>query len=149
MQVVELFSQQKIAIGFTHMVEITHADLTQASNATAQVLQALPVNPGDVVQEVATRLVETFEDTADAANNTNTVEIGDDGTTNRFLASQELNKNGSNVTYKAGTGTRLAYTVADTVDVKFNAPAAGKNLLALNKGKLHVFIRVANLATAS
>lgn len=149
MQVTELFAEQKTGIGFTHMVEITHDDLTQSTNATAQTIQALPLNPGDLVQEVATKLVETFEDTADSANNTNTVEVGDDASSARFLAAQELNKNGSFVNYKAGTGTRLAYTAADTLDVKFNAPAAGKNLLALNKGKLHVFVRIANLATAS
>ncbi len=123
-------------------VIITHDDLTQATAATAQTLEVLKVANGQLVDLTDMQLVTPFEDTADAANNTTPITVGDGASTARYLASTELNLNGTEVLRKTGTGTRFQYTAADTVDVVFTAPAAGKTLAALNKGELHLYLRV-------
>ena len=137
-------------IGANLEVIVTHADLTQGTAATAQVLPIFNAAANyQLVKLERTELLEAFEDTADAANNTTAVTVGDGASAARYLASQELNRNGTEVYIKAGTGTAFAYTADDTVDITFAAPAAGKTLLALNKGKLRLLFSVYDTRVAS
>lgn len=131
--------------GFTHRVKITAADLTQTTAATAQTIEAITVKEGDVVLKCATRLITKFKDASDAALATTAIEVGDGGSTARYLASQELNVNGTEITAKGGTGTIYAYTGADTVDVKFLSPGSGKALDDVDTGEVHIYLQIASL----
>lgn len=135
--------------GFTHLVKIDHTDLTQASTATAQTIEAIAVKRGDVVHRVASRLITPFQDTGDAANNTTAIEVGDGGDTDRFLTSTELNVNGTEIFTKGGTGTQQGYNSADTIDVLFLAPTTGKTLLALNAGEVHIYLEISSLPASA
>jgi carbon monoxide dehydrogenase subunit G len=133
------------ATGFTHAFKVTHADLDLTTNATAQTLELIDVKAGDIVLACAVHVRTQFKDSADNAFNTTAIEVGDGGDVDRFLASMEVNANGTVVTSKAGTGTMLAYTAADTVDIKVSS-MAGKNLNALTQGELIVLLRIVNMA---
>jgi len=145
MNAYELPNETKLSL-FTHKIVVTHADLTEAAANTAQTIALLSVEAGDVVTHAATKLVTPFENTADSAYNTTTLIVGDDGSTNRFMSSTELNVNGTEVYWKAGTNTAgFAYTAANTVDAVFGSMAA-KSLSNLNAGEVHIFLHVAKLS---
>ena len=95
MKVYTLNADERAATGFTHRVRITHEDLTETTANTAQTIAIYTVKARDYVQDAAFNLVEKFEDTADNALNTTTLIVGDDGDTARYIASAELNVNGS------------------------------------------------------
>lgn len=138
-----LLTEDVALLGAHFEVIVDHTDLTQATNATAQTIELFKVAGNFQQVELARmELLEPFEDTADAGNNTTAVEVGDDGDTDRLLTSTQLNRNGTEVYIKPGTGTRHVFTADNTVDAVFAAPAAGKNLAALNKGKLRLLFRL-------
>lgn len=147
MKTYELPAETKAATGYTHKVILDHTDLTNASTNTAQTIELLSVAAGDVVHSAAVKVVTHFENTADTAFNSTTLIVGDDGSTNRFVTSTQVNDNdGSKVTYKAHTNTAPhAYTAANTVDAVVT-PAAG-NLAALNAGEVHIFLGVNKLTS--
>ena len=145
MKVYELPAETKAATGYTHKVIITHSDLTEAAANTAQTIELLDVAAGDVVHTAAVKLVTAFSDASDTAFNSTTLIVGDDGSTNRFVTSQELNVNGSEVLYKAATNTAPhAYTAANTVDAIFGSMAA-KSLSDIDAGEVHIFLGVNKL----
>lgn len=147
MKVIPLPTETAARTGFNTLIIVTHEDLTETAANTAQTLALLSVAPGDIIGKVATVLKTPFQDTADAALNTTTLIVGDDGSTNRFLASQELNLNGTEVTYKTGANTTaFVYTAANTVDGIFGSMTA-KTLAQLNAGELHIYVGLTRLAT--
>ena len=131
---------------FTHQVVITAGDLTEATAATAQVLAPITVAPGVLVVNVAAKLVTPFQDASDAALDTTTITVGDGAAAAAYLASMELNENGTEIDYKAGTGTQKAYIVADTIDVTVGAPNSGKALADVDTGEVHIFLQLADLS---
>lgn len=146
MKAYELPNNTKAGTTWTHKIVVDHTDLTQATANTAQTIALLSVVPGDVVSNVAFKLVTPFENTADSAYNTTSLILGDGVATNRYLTTTEVNKNGTEVLWGAGTNTvSWAYTAADTVDAVFGSMAA-KSLSSLDTGELHVFLRVAQLS---
>lgn len=145
MKAYELPNETKLNL-FTHKIVLTHEDLTTATANTAQTIALLSVEAGDVVTHAASKLVTAFSDASDSAFNTTTLIVGDDGSTNRFLSSTELNENGTEVYYKAGTNTAgFAYTAANTVDAVIGSMAA-KSLSDIDAGEVHIFLHVAKLS---
>lgn len=142
MKVTPLPLETRIAEGADLEVLVTHDDLTNTTNAASQTLNLFPIDVKMSVELKRMVLDEPFEDTADAGNNTVPVIVGDSGSTNRLLASTELAKNGTYVSLKNGTGTNYVYTSATTVDAIFGATTTGKNLAALNKGRIRFLFRV-------
>jgi len=146
MQVYELPNETKAATGYTHKAIVTHADLTETTAATAQNLTLLSLAAGDVVQNAAFKLVTSFADAADSANNTTTMTLS--GAGSAVVAAMQANANGTPVLYKAFTATSPV-TVASgtsTVQLTVGTPAATKTLAALTTGELHVFFAVNKLA---
>lgn len=144
MEIYPTTTEERQQGGFTHRVTLTHTDLTQSAAATAQVIPLLALIAGLMVVKVATRLVTPFQNTADGAFNSAAITIGDGGTANLYLTSQETNANGTSIAAKAGTGTLKAYTGADSLNLTFNS-MTGKSLVNLNAGALTVFLEVVNL----
>lgn len=144
MKVNRLSENEAANLGFNYQVELTHADLTDAD--TQQTIALLNVAAGDIVSACATKLVTPFEDTADTAVVLTTLIIGDDADTDRFLVSQELNLNGTEIDFKAGPPTTQhhAYNAANTIDAIIDVTAA-KTCLQLDKGEIHIFFKIAKL----
>jgi len=131
--------------GFTHAIKIVPADLaTQTTANTALVIEMVPVKAGDIVIRAAYHLRTAFSDASDAAFNSTTITIGDGASAAVYLASTQINVNGTEILNKAGTGTEGAYNADDTVDITFTSMSA-KALSDLDTGELWVFLHIANL----
>jgi len=144
MQINLLPQEERIALGATHRAIITHADLTVATANTAQVINITALKLGSYIRNVYTKVQTAFKNSADAAFNTTAITVGDTGTANLYVSSQETNANGAVAKFKAGTGTQKAYLAADDLTITFNS-MAGKALSSLDTGELHVFFSVTEL----
>lgn len=150
MNIIVLNNQQRLS-GFTHRARVTYKDLTQTAANTAQVIPLFAGKKGTTVNKVATFVREAFEDTEDAAFNNTALTIGDTGSAARFLASQQLNVNGTEVMAKAGTGTLHTYAAAGAaavVNATFGSMSA-KSLADLNKGEVDIFFSITELGDLS
>lgn len=127
--------------GVLHHFVIEHGDLTETATATAQVIPLISLLAGDAVTRCFTKLETALADASDAAFNDAAITVGDGGDVDRYLASQQLNVNGTEVLLKDGTGTAYMYLVDDTVDLTVNSMTA-KALNDIDVGKLHVWIEV-------
>lgn len=133
--------------GYSYRFVVDHTDLTNTTNAAAQNVTLITLPAYAVVLRAATYLKTPFQNTADSAFNTTALIVGDSGDTDRYITSQELNVNGTEVLAKAHpTTTPFAYETATAVVANF-ASMAGKNLAALDAGEVHIFLEVAQLDT--
>lgn len=132
-------------LGFTHGFTITAADLTETTDNTAQVIDLITVPAGTLVASVATRVVTAFEDASDNALNTTALTLGDAGSANRYMASQELNANGSTVVAKAQPSTVPYATVAETTLKATFGSMASKDLASVDVGEVHIFLKLQDL----
>jgi len=120
---------------------VTWQDLTDATASEAQVLNLCPI---DVKMAVGVKKVELkteFANSADTANNSTALTVGDTATANSFLTSMELNLNGTTVYLKEGTSTKTVYTATDNLKATFT-PATGKTLASLTQGEVHIYVRI-------
>ncbi len=123
--------------GFTHVIVITANDLTQATANTAQTFDAFALLAGDIIAKAIGVPVVPFQNTADAAFNSDTVSIGDTGSGTRHTAATEANANGTFLRVMGNTA--FLYTAADKLRITVNSMAA-KSLVNLNRGEYHAFI---------
>jgi len=127
--------------GATHVAELTHADLTEASADTAQTIALLTVADKMSVECTHTVLKTAFQDASDAAFDTTAITVGDGNDVDELLTSQELNVNGTEVNQKTGTGVTHDYAAADTVDVVFGSMSP-KALNDIDAGEVDIYLRV-------
>ena len=147
MKVYALNDNERAATGFTHRINITHEDLTETTANTAQTIAIFTVAAGDVVNDAALAVTTPFEDASDNAFNTTTVQVGDGDDTDQYIASTEVNVNGTEVKYMAcAADAQLAYTAADTVDILVGSMTA-KSLSNIDVGELDVFLSVIPLTS--
>ncbi len=147
MELFELPSETKAATGFTHKAIITHTDLTQSTDNTAQDVKILTVPAKSLVARVAIHLATPFQKTGTSAYNTNALIIGDSGDTDRWLTSTEVNVNGSEVLAKAQPSTiPAAYVTATDINANF-ASMASYDLAELDAGEVHIFFSMLPLAS--
>jgi len=135
----------------THKVIIYATDLAAMAAATTGIVVCLPfvasgstVPVGTVVGFAGLDLVTAF-DFSDAGITSCLVEVGDGGSTARFLGQTELAADGSNVVYKVGaaTTTPYAYLAADTVDALFTVANGGSPLVSeATVGEVHLYFHV-------
>jgi hypothetical protein len=130
--------------GFNYRFVITHSDLTEATDNTAQdiTLIALPAN--SVIKSAATYLKTPFKQASDGSYNSNVLIVGDSGDTDRCIASQQLNENGTEVVAKAHNALPFAFTAATEIKANF-ASMASYSLADLDTGEIHIFLEVAQL----
>jgi hypothetical protein len=145
MKVYPLNVNERAATGFTHRINITHEDLTETTANTAQTIAIFTVAAGDVVNDAALAVSTAFEDASDNAYNALAIVVGDGDDTDQYIVSTEVNKNGTEILYRAcAVDAQLAYTAADTVDIVFPA-MADKSLSNIDVGELDVFLSVIKL----
>lgn len=78
---------------------ITHADLTEATDNTAQAIVIASIAAGLAFGLVKVELPTAFQQAGVSGYNSNTVKIGDAGDDDRFLAAVQLNVNGTEVNH--------------------------------------------------
>lgn len=145
MTILPLSTTEKAATGATHLVIWGHADLTETTANTAQLLQ-IPVVAGTLVKVIGNKLVTPFEDASDAAFNSTAITIGDGGSANRLLTSTELNVNGTEIDFKPGAlAEGYFFNVADTIDITVNSMTA-KSLSNIDAGEDHVYLSIVDFS---
>src|SRR4051812_7636136 len=128
MRVLPLSTLERQQGGFTHKIIITEADLTVTATATGQTLTIMTMGAGTLVRGAAMRLVTPFQDSADAASILTTIALGDAGSTTRYLGTTEMNVNGTEILFKAGTDTDFANITATDLIATIGATTTGKTL---------------------
>jgi hypothetical protein len=147
MKLYELPNETKLS-GFTHKAVITHEDLTTTTDNTAQSVTLLEVEPGDIVQRAAFKLVTAFENTASTAFNVTTLAVGDDDV-DEFIDETSVNDNGTPVFYAShiNADTPKVYTLASTGPITATFMSmASESLAELNAGEVHVYLGIAKLS---
>lgn len=131
--------------GYNYRFVITHSDLTESTDNTAQDVTLVTLPAYSVVKSAATYLKTPFKQSDDASYNSNTVIVGDAGNDDRYIASQQINENGSEVLAQAQASTTpFANTAATAVVAKF-ASMASYSLADLDTWEIHIFLEVAQL----
>jgi hypothetical protein len=122
---------------FTHKVELTFADLTTAGLTQATNLIALL--SGMLIERVGFRLRTNF---SGGGATSLTLQLGDAGSANRFLAAQSI-WGASSPIAAAGGQTFFAYTAAENFRVTFTSVTA--NLNTITAGKVDVYVKLVDL----
>lgn len=131
--------------GYNYRFVIDHTDLTESADNTAQNVTLITLPAYSAVLRSATYLKTPFQKTGTAAYNTNVLIVGDAGDTDRFITSQELNVNGTEVLAKVHPSTvPHVYTTATAV-VANVASMASYDLAELDAGEVHIYLEVAQL----
>ena len=132
--------------GYNYRFVIDHTDLTTSADNTAQDITLITLPANSVVKSAATYLKTPFKETAATAYNNNVLIVGDSGDTARFIASQQVNVNGTEILAKAQDVTKVphAYAAATAVVAKF-ASMAAYSLEDLDAGEVHIYLEVAQL----
>ena len=131
--------------GFNYRFVIDHTDLTTSTDNTAQDITLITLPAYSVVLSAATYLKTPFQKTGTSAYNSNLLIVGDSSDTDRLIASQQLNVNGTEVLAKAQASTiPYAYEAATAIVANF-ASMASYDLLELDAGEVHIFLEVAQL----
>lgn len=133
------------AAGYTHKFVIRASDLTETAANTSQTIALVTVPVGVQVLDAATYLVTPFRDTGDAAFNTTTMTVGDGGSANRYIASQQLNANGTWVRAAAAVNTTARHVYAAATNNTINAvfgSMSGKSLVNINEGEVWIFVKL-------
>ena len=135
--------------GFTHKVVLTHADLTETTANTAQTIELITTKLGTLVTNCAMYKPTDFQDASDANLNTTTIQIGDGGSTARYLASTELNVNGTEVDAFVDANSvdtiPYVYTSANTIDATIGSMAA-KSISNVDAGEVWIWLNIVELS---
>ena len=132
--------------GYTHVVIITADDLTTTATNTAQAF-TVALKTGDQILRMAWYLITPFQNTGDAAFNSDTISLGDNASATTHLSAAEANANGTYVTWRTGN-TVVLYTAADTFKITVNS-MTGKALNNINRGELRIFVAICRIKNVS
>lgn len=163
MKVIPLPLETQVRTGFTHKIIIGFADLVAkaaggaVTNVTIQIFPDIGVASGGTgfpaggyVLAAGYRLNTAF-DFSDAGITSLLMEVGDGGSTARFIPQKELAVDGSHVDFwissNATSTIPFAYTTADGIDAKFTCANGGSPTIdETTVGEVEVYLHVADMA---
>jgi hypothetical protein len=131
--------------GYNYRFVITHEDLTEAADNTAQDITLITLPAYSVVKSAATYLKTPFQLVGTTAYNNNVLIVGDSGNDDRYIASQQVNVNGTEILAQAHPSTTPFANVAATAVVAKFASMAAYSLADLDAGEVHIYLEVAQL----
>ena len=133
-----LTEEERAAWGFTHRLDFSYADIpagVAVNTSTTWSTGFLPaIRAGDVEVKAELHLSIPFENTADAAFNSDTLSFGTVTTPTRYINASEANKNGTFVSNVVGANPNDIYTATGQLILTLNSMAA-KSVSNLNKGQ--------------
>ena len=142
MTIVPLPYESQAKSGFTHKINITHADLTAA--ATTETIELLTAPAGGVVRKVAFRVNTAFDG---GVTSTMTLQVGDGVDPNRYVTAQVVHVDGTEILSwiesNATDSAPYSYVAADTVDALFTA--TGANVSVLTAGDMDIYVQIFDL----
>jgi hypothetical protein len=123
---------------YTHRFDFSYQDIPSGiALAAAQVFLLPKVVAGDEVIELFVRLITPFSNSADAAFNSTTIDIGDDVSPTTYATAIQINLNGTFVTNTHIPDKNNVYTAAHQLQIRLNSMAA-KTLSSLNRGQIWI-----------
>jgi hypothetical protein len=131
--------------GYNYRFVITHEDLTEAADNTAQDITLITLPAYSVVKSAATYLKTPFQLVGTTAYDNNVLIVGDSGNDDRYIASQQVNVNGTEILAQAQASTTPFANVAATAVVAKFASMAAYSLADLDAGEVHIYLEVAQL----
>lgn len=123
------------------------SDFVTSTGAGTAFSYNVPVPAGYKAGVVTGNLLVPFQNSGDTGQSSTALQIGDSASATTFLASTELNANGTYIT-NFGNGAVKVYNAADNVIFKFT-PTAGKKLSDLDTGVLDVEILLTSVQSVS
>ena len=131
---------------YTHYMEFKSGDIPAGlANAAAYTLNFGTAYKYNRVNTVALIVQQPFADTADAANNSTLVDVGDAAAANGYIAAAEVNLNAGaliKAAYKTGaTAVPKDYAANAILSITLTPPA-GKSLSNLKRGSLIVLFNL-------
>jgi hypothetical protein len=141
MEIFNLLTEESARLGGANRrIVLTHADLTTAAANTAQTIALFSAAAKERVKLIGFNLVTPFKDASDNAFNNVAIIVGDSDD-DRYLASTQINENGTEILASAGTGTEAAYATATAINIIFGS-MADKSLVDIDVGEIHLFFQV-------
>jgi hypothetical protein len=151
MKLIPLPFETRALTGYTHKAIVTFQDLLDNDGgSTTAVVPLLNARVGDVIEKAAYDL-ETAFDFSDAAIDSLTLAVGDDGSTGRFIDAKQVAADGTEILYYAGNAVATplapyAYIVANAVDALFTVSGGASPLISeVTSGSVNIYLAVANL----
>ena len=132
--------------GYTHVITIGHADLTETTTNTAHTF-SIDIPAHTYVRDALLDLVTPFEDKSDTAFNSTTITVGDTDTAAQYISATQVNVNGTEVLVKAMDGTaRLYADGTDDLVISVGSMSA-KSLSNIDAGEARVYLNLAEPGT--
>lgn len=126
----------------THVVTIRAQDLTNSVNGATQLISAVTIAATSVVELIDFKLITPFQDNQLLLVNTNLfMQVGNNSTSNRYLAAMSVNASNGPVYYGVGATNKVFYSAADAVVVSFAAGPTNK-LNQFDAGEVKLFFKV-------
>lgn len=142
--------------GATHVATVTHTNLTETTDNTAQTLALFSVVPSNKVELIYAELVTPFTWSLSNDFNTVTMTVGDGTDADRYLESMELNSNGTEIFKKQGRGpistptlTLLRTTLTNLTDATSTHNASADVLAVTNATVTIATVEQAKVYTAA
>ena len=154
MSLLTKLTNQASANGFTHRFVVTHDDLTETTDTTAQRLTVACI-AGQIVTHASYKLVTAFNDSG--GGDELDVEVGvTGGDVDGFIdnVGSDIHTDQTPATYVNGLGALVAagghlFAAAGSIQFAFTpdrATGTAYNLAELNAGEIHFFLRILDLA---
>lgn len=140
MNFLRLTPEETAASGYTHKWVLTHEDLTEGTDNTAQELTLCALNFGDVVsQRMSVQVVTAFSGGSVA---TCTAQIGVTGTADQFLGASSIMEAAYTCYVPAATVTDYCTPSGGTNLIATFTPDENHDLEDLTAGELHIFAAI-------
>jgi len=140
MRIDKLTAEEAAQSGWTHRFALTHADLTETADNTAQSVALMALNFGDIVGvNVLAQVVTAFSGGAVA---TCTVSVGVTGALTSFINAQSVMAAAKTCYVPANTVTDYPTPSGGKTLYATFTPDASHALAALTAGELHIYTRI-------
>jgi len=144
MEIYQLLTEETARLGGANRrIVLTHEDLTQAADNTAQTIALFTAAAKERVKLIGFNLVTPFADASDSAFNNVAITVGDSDV-DLYLASTQVNVNGTEILAGAGTGSEFCYATATAINIIFGS-MADKALEDIDTGEIHLFFQINKL----
>ena len=146
MRFAPLTIEERAASQMTHRLDFDVSDIPAGiATNTAYTFNTAPLpllRAGMVVKRIHFYLTTPLKNSADAAYNTTTINLGEAGSATRWMSAVELNENGTEViTTFPGAAENTIYTANSQIALTLNSMAA-KTLSSLNTGKFYCLFNI-------
>lgn len=151
-KLIPLNAETSARTGFNYKVVLDYVAVAALGAVTTGTIQLLPTGngliPGTTNVPVGFSVLrtgfylETAFDFSDAAINSLLLEVGDDGSTNRFQGQTQIAIDGTEIIYEVTKATSLpySYNTANGIDLFLTVAGGGSpTMVECTSGKIHIF----------